>query len=101
MATARVTANTVVQSLFTTPKHVKGKLTAVNIDNQSGAARTIQIQDVFTTDPSVDATTGVASIAAAQTKYRLQVEVPNGASLSVDKNSLEDISFSGRSFRTG
>ncbi len=86
MATSRVTASNVVQSLFTTPKHIKGKLSAVNIDNQSGAARTIQIQDVFTPDASAG-TPGPL----AQTRYRLQVTVPGTASLSFDEKSLKDI----------
>lgn len=86
MASKRVTLSTAAQALFTAPKHAVGRLTGINIDNQSAAAATIRIQDVFTPDAS----NGTAS-PTEQTKYRLQITVPATTSVNVDRNSLEDI----------
>jgi hypothetical protein len=90
MPTARVTANTTAQTLFTTPKHVVGRITAIDIDNQSGASRTIRIQDIFTPDPSV----GVSS-PSEQTIERFQATVENTKTLSVDEDALKDIRILG------
>lgn len=90
MPTAKVTANTAAQTLWTTPKHKKGKLTALNIDNQGSAKRTIKIQDVFTPDPS----TGVPS-PTEHTLERVQVSVDVGLSASLDEASLENVEFLG------
>jgi len=90
MPTARVTANTTAQTLWTTPKHHKGKLKALNIDNQSTVALTIRIQDVFTPDPSA----GVAT-PTQQTIERVQITVAAGASVSLSEDSLVDAEFLG------
>ncbi len=53
MATKKVTAHTTAVALFSAPKVKKAKITAIDIDNQSGAARTVRLQDIFTPDDSV------------------------------------------------
>ncbi len=91
MATASVTANhTTAQELFDTPKHEKGVLTALNIDNQSDADRTIRLQDIVTTDTSekVDG-------ALQDAIERLQVTVGTGLTANVPKDELEDAKFLG------
>lgn len=90
MPTAKVTANTTAQTLFTTPKHKKGKITAITIDNQSAAKRTIKIQDVFTPDASA----GNPS-PSEQTIDRVQISVDTGLTATLDKTSLEDVEILG------
>lgn len=90
MPTARVAAHTTAQALFTTPKHVVGRITGINIDNQSGAARTIRIQDVFTPDASV----GVP-VPVAQTIERFQITVATVTSVQVPDYVLKDIRMLG------
>lgn len=90
MPTAKATSHTTAQALFSTPEHVVGKITAINIDNQSGGNRTLRIQDEFTPDPSVGTPSPVP-----ETKERFQITVSAGQSVSVDKNSLENIRILG------
>lgn len=90
MATARVTANTTAQPLFPTPKHVRGKPRAVNIDNKAASPATVRVQDVFTPDPSV----GEAS-PTEKTVDRLQVTVAAGAFYPVEREALEEIEILG------
>ncbi|MDP3064737.1 MAG: hypothetical protein Q8O40_16275, partial [Chloroflexota bacterium] len=90
MATARVTANTAAQALWSQNRHAKGKPTSVSIDNQSAAARTVRLQDVFTPDAS----NGVAS-PTEQTIERLQVTVGAGLTGAVPEDELRDVEFLG------
>lgn len=90
MATARVTANTVAQALFSTPKVKKGKLTLVQVDNQGAALRTVRLQDIFTPDPSA----GVPS-PSVQTIERLQISVGAGLTANVPETELRDVDFLG------
>jgi hypothetical protein len=87
MANTRVVSDLSGQAvLFTTPKHVKGKITALNIDNQGASSHTIILTDTFTPDASA----GVAS-PTAQLKTRLQVTLVKGEVFSADEQSLRDI----------
>ena len=90
MATKKVTSNTAAQDLWDTPKHHKGVLTGLKIDNQSSADRTIVITDVFTPDASE----GQAS-PSEQTITRLQVTVGAGLTANIPKEELEDCKFLG------
>ncbi len=90
MPTVNVTANTTPQTLFVTPKHKKGKITSIIVDNQSTALKTITIQDVFTPDPSV----GTPS-PTEQTKNRLQLSVNAGLTATLDETSLRDVEVLG------
>jgi len=90
MPTARVTANTAAQALFSVPKHVVGKVTSVKVDNQGGAARTVRLQDIFTPDVSA----GVA-VPSEQTKERLQITVGAGLTADVMETELRDLRFLG------
>jgi hypothetical protein len=90
MPTVKVNANTTPQTLFTTPKHEKGKLTAVIVDNQSTSKKTIKIQDVFTPD----STAGNPS-PTTQTIDRVQLTVGAGLTATLDKLSLEGVEFLG------
>jgi hypothetical protein len=90
MPTVKVNANTTPQTLFTTPKHEKGKLVSIIVDNQSTTKKTITIQDVFTPDP----TAGNAS-PTTQTIDRVQLTVDAGLTETLDKSSLEDVEFLG------
>jgi hypothetical protein len=90
MPTAQVTANVTAQTLFTTPKHKKGKLTSLIVDNQSEAKKTIMIQDVFTPDA-----TAKVSSPSQQTKTRVQLTVDAGLTATLDELSLRDVEFLG------
>jgi len=91
MATARTTSViTTATTLFTTPEHQKGVITGLNVDNQSAVALTLILQDVFTPDASVGQTSP-----SLQTIARLQISVAAGQSISVDRNSLENINILG------
>ena len=89
MATKKVTANTAAVALFSAPKVKKAKITAIDIDNQSGAARTVRLQDIFTPDDSVGAT------GSEETKERFQATVGSGVSFSADDPSLKDLEVLG------
>lgn len=90
MATANVTADTTAQALFTTPKVKKGKLSSLKIDNQSGAPRTVRLQDIFTPDPSNGTPSPVLT-----TEERLQVTVAAGATYSLSEEDLKDVEMLG------
>jgi len=90
MATAQVTANTAPQVLFSTPRHVKGKPRAVNIDNKTTFTATVRIQDVFTPDPS-----NKVPSPTEKTLERLQVTVPKQTFLPVDRDALERVEILG------
>lgn len=90
MPTARVTANTSAQTLFSTPEHVKGKITVFKVDNQGSTAKTIELQDVFTPDASVG-----TSSPTEQTIYRLQITVGAGLTADVPETELRDVEFLG------
>ena len=96
MPTARVACHTTAVALWSETLHKKGKISAVNIDNGSVDPQTIRIRDVFTPDASI----GTPS-PSEQTIERLQVTVPAGQSLSVDKNSLEKIEMLGAAYAIG
>ncbi|GAI69444.1 unnamed protein product [marine sediment metagenome] len=89
MATARVTAHTDAVALFSAPKVKKAKITAIDIDNQSAADRTVRLQDIFTPDDSVGAT------GSEETKERFQATVGVGVSFSADEPSLKDLEVLG------
>jgi len=87
MADTRVVSNlSGTAILFTTPKHVKGKITALNVDNQGASSHTIILTDTFTPDASA----GVAS-PTVQIKQRFQTTLVKGVVFSADENSLRDI----------
>ena len=90
MATARTTANTTAQALWSTPKVKKAKVTSVKVDNQGATLRTIRLQDVFTPDPSV----GVPS-PSVQTIERLQISVGAGLTADVPEMELKDAGYLG------
>lgn len=87
MANTRVVSNLSGQALlFTTPEHVKGKITALNVDQQGASTRQIRITDTFTPDASA----GVAT-PTVQIKTRLQVTLAVGTVFTADEKSLKDI----------
>jgi hypothetical protein len=86
MATARVTANVAVQALFQVPLHKKAKIDAINIDNQSAGAITVQLEDDFTED--ISNTTGAPT---ARSAFPFQVTIPATTSFSADENSVREI----------
>lgn len=91
MAETRVVSNLSGQAiLFTTPAHVKGKITALNIDQQGASTHRIILRDTFTADASAGTPTPTA-----QLKDRLQVTLVPGTVFSADRKSLEDIEFLG------
>ena len=90
--TARVTAHTTAVALFSTPKVKKAKITAIDIDNQSTAARTVRLQDIFTPDASVGVTTPSAPSPPIE---RFQATVGSGVSFSADEPSLKDLEVLG------
>ncbi len=92
MATKKVTANTVAQDSFSCPKVKKAKITAIDIDNQSTAARTVRLQDIFTPDASVGVTTPSAPTPPIE---RFQATVGSGVSFSADEPSLKDLEVLG------
>ncbi len=97
MASTRVVSNLSGQALlFSTPKNVKGKITALNIDQQGASTRVIQITDTFTPDASAAVTTPTVQI-----KTRLQVTLVQGTVFSADRKSLEDIECLGSVYAVG
>lgn len=90
MATSRVTANTVAQSLFTAPKNKRAKLTSITVDNQGAAARTVRIQDLFTPDPSK----GTPS-PTQQTIERVQLTVGAGLTGNMPAEELKSVPILG------
>ena len=90
MATARTTANTTAQALWSTPKVKKAKVTSVKVDNQGTALRTIRWQDVFTPDPSVNVPSP-----SEQTIERLQISVGAGLTADIPETELKDVRFLG------
>lgn len=94
MASTKVIANISGQALiFTTPKHLKGKVTAINIANQAGSAVTIKILDNFTPDPSAAVATP-----AVQIKTRFQTTLYSGVSSYVQDENLIDIECLGSTY---
>ena len=85
MPTARVTANTTAQTLFTVSKHKKGKLTSLNVDNQAGSSATIRLQDIFTPDASAK-----EASPTEKTIERVQITVAAGSSVSLSEDSLKN-----------
>lgn len=81
MATAQCTADIFANAvtLFTCPKIKKARLKSVNIDNQSGASRTVTLEDTFTTDPSAGAVAAVLAISRRQWTVGtlLTVDIPS------------------------
>lgn len=91
MATARVTANTVAQTLFTTPRHQKGVIDSIVVANATGAKRVIRLQDVITTNDAIVASTGAAYTGAVQGAiYRYQIESAATSTTSISKDELGD-----------
>lgn len=97
MADTRVVSNLSGQALlFTTPKHVKGKITALNVDNQGASSHTIILTDTFTPDASAGVTTPTVQI-----KQRFQTTLVKGVTFSADENSLKDIECLGAVYSLG
>ena len=92
MATVRVTGHIEanLDTLFTVPAHKKAVLDSVDIDNQSGAQRTVYFRDVFTPSASV----GTPS-PAATTRERFQTEVANVTTAHIPSTQLEGIQLLG------
>ncbi|MEM1524812.1 MAG: hypothetical protein QXW83_00190 [Nitrososphaerales archaeon] len=90
MPTSQAIASTTPIPLWITPKHMKGKLKALIIDNQHTEAATIIIQDVFTPDPSIGNQSPTQQI-----KIRVQITVGAGTSISLDRTALEGVEFLG------
>ena len=90
MSTARCTADTTPVALWSKQLHSRAKVTSVKVDNQSAAARTIRLQDIFTPDASV----GVPS-PSAQTIERLQITVGAGLTADVPETELRDLEMLG------
>ena len=95
MATKKIGIFDTGQKLFTTPKHVVGKITSLNIDNKD-QANTIIINDQFSGDVSNGAATPTV-----QSGVLLQVTVTSGQTISVDKESLEDVKAFGHVYAYG
>lgn len=91
MPTAVVTGHTTPVALFTVPSHLVGRLTALDLSNESGAARVIRIRDDFPTDASVDASTGASASAASNEIDRFRIQVAENTTEIVPKNELENI----------
>jgi hypothetical protein len=88
MATSKVIANVSGQAIvFTTPKNVKGMITAINIDNQSGTPHVFSFVDVFTPDASAGTPTP-----AVQQLPVFQASMLSGLvqNLNINRLSLED-----------
>jgi hypothetical protein len=86
MATARVTANTAVQPLFSTPLHMKAIIDNINIDNEgSSGSITVQLEDDFSQDISF--ANGTVNPLSA---FPFQTTVAQNTSVSADKNTLAD-----------
>lgn len=83
MATARATANVVVQPLFNVPLHMKAIIDDINIDNQSGVGITVQLQDTFTQD--ISQTNNIPTVRNA---FPLQATVPANTNYDRDVNSV-------------
>lgn len=86
MATARVTANTTKQPLFSVPLHMKGIIDAIDIDNQGAAANTIQLEDDFTQDISHSNGTPTA-----RSSYPWQGTIPVSTLFTADELSTKRI----------
>ena len=86
MPTASVTGSTIPQALFTVPSHMVGKLTALDLSNETGGARVIRIRDDFTPDAS----SGEAS-PSGQTIERFRMRVAENITEIVPKEKLENI----------
>lgn len=84
---ARCTANTVVQPLVTVPLNQKCIVDSIFLDNRSGVAVTVQLQDNFTEDVSA----GPTPIAAPTARIALpfQQTVPANQGYNADVNSLQ------------
>ena len=86
MATARVVANVAVQPLFTVPLHMKAKIDAINIDNQSAGSITVQLEDDFTQDIS-----NANNAPVARSAFPFQATVPTLTSFTADELSVKAI----------
>ena len=84
MATARCSANLVVQPLFSTPLHMKAIIDDIDIDNQGASGPiTVQLEDDFTQDISAHVAAPVARSA-----FPFQTTVAQNASFSADEDSM-------------
>ena len=71
--------------------------TQIIVDNEAGLAqRVITIQDVFTTNASVVAATGLAVAGALQTVNRLIITVDNGGWATLAAEALEKLDILGQ-----
>lgn len=96
MATKKVTANTVAQELFTTPKHRKGVIDSINITNPTGGVVIVYIQDVITTNDGVVAATGAAYTGAEQSAIdRYEVYAAATSTEDVPEDRLRNKDFLG------
>lgn len=90
MAYKDVSMNTDAMALGTVPKHKKGKVKSILIDDPIAGAKTLVFHDVFT--PS--ASNGTAS-PTAQTKTWFQVTSPGSVTLNYSESDLEGIELLG------
>lgn len=91
MATTKVISALSGQAvIFTAPTIQKGRISALNVDQQGGSTRVIQLTDTFTPDASAGTTSPTA-----QRKTLLQVTLDVGTVYSADVNSLKDIEVLG------
>ena len=97
MANTRVISDISGQALlFHTPKNLKGKITALNIDQQGASTRAILLIDTFTPDASA-----ANASPSVQRKTRFQVTLNQGTVFPADKNSLEDFESMGDLYAQG
>jgi Na+-transporting methylmalonyl-CoA/oxaloacetate decarboxylase beta subunit len=87
MASARCLANIGVQPLFAVPLHMKAVIDDINIDNQGTSGKiTVQLEDDFTQDISA-----TLAAPAGRSAFPFQTTVAQNASVSADKNTVDQI----------
>jgi len=92
MPSLAITATIAAQTIATERKDARHKVRSITIDNNGGAAdQEIEVVDSFTTDASVDGTTGATEAAAAKTVTRWRDTVPAGFSATYNKEDLEGV----------
>lgn len=95
MASIVVDMDAVTKTLVTEKRNAKVKPSLIIVDNVDALADSqLVFQDVFTTDNSIVAATGVAAAGAAQTVDRLRINVSIDACVAI-RDELEDVKFLG------
>ena len=88
---ARVTANTVVQNLIATPLNMKTVIDSVFVNNTSGVAVRVQLEDDFTQDVSA----AVSPNPIARSAFPFDKTIPANSTYDADVNSLQGRSEQG------